>query len=125
MHFLKLIKAVDREGFGVHLDPCNLINCHSRYYDTTAMIDECFDKLGRWIVSCHAKDVTWDVEMQMHFREVPLGTGTLDYRTYLKRLAALPNDPPLMVEHMKGAEEYDTCRRHLLDVAGKIGVTFE
>jgi len=122
--YLKLIKAVDRTGFGVHLDPCNLINCPSRYYDTTAMLNECFDKLGRWIVSCHAKDVTWDVEMQMHFREVPLGQGTLDYRTYLKRLAELANDPPLMVEHMKGAEEYDQCRRHLLDVASKIGVSF-
>jgi len=122
--YLKLIKAVDRKGFGVHLDPCNLINSPSRYYDTTAMINECFDKLGKWIVSCHAKDVTWDVEMQMHFREVPIGQGTLDYRTYLKRLAALPNDPPLMIEHMKGAEEYDKCRRHLLDVARKIGVTF-
>jgi len=122
--YLKLIKAVDRDGFGVHLDPCNLINYPSRYYDTTAMINECFDKLGKWIVSCHAKDMTWDVEMQIHFREVPLGQGTLDYRTYLKRLAALENDPPLMIEHMKGPEEYDTCRRHLLDVASEIGVSF-
>lgn len=123
--YLRLIKAVDRKGFGVHLDPCNLINCPSRYYDTTAMINACFDTLGPWIASCHAKDVTWDVEMQMHFREVPLGQGTLDYHTYLRRLAALPHDPPLMIEHMKGAAEYETCRRHLLDMAGKIGVSFE
>ncbi len=37
--------------------------------------NECFDKLGPWIVSCHAKDLTWDVEMNVHFREVPLGDG--------------------------------------------------
>ena len=44
-------------------------------------LNECFDKLGPWIVSCHAKDLTWDVEMNVHFREVPMGEGQLDWRT--------------------------------------------
>ena len=62
--------------------------------------------------------------MQVHFREVVLGTGVLDYRTYLKRLAALPHQPPLMIEHMKGAEEYNRSREFLLDVGKQIGVSF-
>ena len=123
--YLKMLKAVDRDAFGVHLDAANLVNCPSRYYDTTKLLNECFDKLGPWIVSCHAKDVAWDVGMQIQFRECPLGTGTLDYKTYLKRLAALPADVPLMVEHMKGAEEYDACRLHLKKLAPEIGVRFE
>jgi sugar phosphate isomerase/epimerase len=123
--YLRLIKAIDREGFGVHLDPCNILNSPSRFYHSGDVINECFDKLGPWIVSCHAKDLTWDIEMNLHFREVPLGEGTLDYTTYLKRLAALPADVPLMIEHMKGAEEYDKCRRYLFDLAPKIGVRFE
>ena len=88
------------------------------------LLNECFDKLGRWIVSCHAKDLTWDVEMNVHFREVCLGTGSLDYTTYLKRLAALPGDVPLMIEHMQGAEEYDRSRRYLLELGKEIGVSF-
>jgi len=123
--YLRLIKAVDRPAFGVHLDPCNLINSPYRYYDTTALLNECFDKLGPWITSCHAKDLTWDVEMNIHFREVVVGAGTIDFATYLKRLAALPGDAPLMIEHMKDVEEYDKSRRHLLDVGKKNGVTFE
>jgi len=56
--YLKLIKAIDREGFGVHLDPCNAINSPERYYRNAELLNECFDKLGPYIVSCHAKDLT-------------------------------------------------------------------
>jgi sugar phosphate isomerase/epimerase len=121
---LKLIKAVDRPAFAVHLDPCNLINSPQRFYHNTELLNECFDKLGPWIVSCHAKDLTWDVEMNMHFREVPLGAGRLDYETYLRRVAALPADVPLMLEHMKDQAEYDRCREHAFAVGKKLGLSF-
>jgi sugar phosphate isomerase/epimerase len=123
--YLAMIKAVERDGFGVHLDPCNLINSPTRFYRNTELLNECFDKLGPWIVSCHAKDVTWDVEMQMHFRECVLGEGSLDYETFLKRLAALPGDVPLMIEHMKGAEEYDRSREYVFKVGEETGVRFD
>jgi len=122
--YLELIKAVDRPAFGVHLDPCNLVNSPERFYRNTDLLNECFDKLGPWIASCHAKDVAWEVEMNVHFREVTLGTGSLDYATYLKRLAALPGDVPLMIEHMAGAEEYDKSRRYLLELGPQVGVSF-
>jgi sugar phosphate isomerase/epimerase len=121
---LRLVKAVQRDAFGVHLDPCNLINSPARFYHNRQLLEDCFDQLGPWIVSCHAKDIAWDVEMQVHFREVTLGTGSLDYTTYLKRLAALPRDVPLMIEHMANAQEYDRSRQHLIDVGQKIGVRF-
>lgn len=122
--YLKLIKAIDRPAFGVHLDPCNLVNSPQRFYENGRLIDECFDKLGAWIASCHAKDLAWEVEMNVHFREVTLGTGSLDYTRYLKRLAALSGDVPLMIEHMAGPEEYDKSRRWLFELGGKIGVQF-
>ncbi len=123
--YLKMIKAVDRPAFGVHLDPCNLINSPERFYHNTELLNECFDKLGPWIVSCHAKDLTWDVEMNIHFREVPLGAGKLDYETYLKRVAALPTDVPLMLEHMKNQAEYDACREHVQKTGTKLGLRFD
>ncbi len=122
--YLALIKAIDRSPFGVHLDPCNAINSPRLFYDNTALLNECFDKLGPWIASCHAKDLTWDVEMNVHFREVPLGTGALDYTTYLNRLATLPGDVPLMIEHMKDAAAYDQSREYLFGLGKKIGVSF-
>lgn len=120
--YLRMIKAVDRQAFAVHLDPCNLINCPERFYRNTDLLNECFDKLGPWIVSCHAKDLTWDVEMNVHFREVRPGAGVVDYETYLKRLAALPDPPPLMLEHLSDAEEYNAARMHILGLGQKIGV---
>jgi sugar phosphate isomerase/epimerase len=120
--FVRLLKAVDRSAFGVHLDPCNLVNSPTRFYRNADLLNECFDTLGPWIVSCHAKDLTWDVEMNLHFREVPPGAGSLDYSTYLRRLATLPQQPPLMLEHMPNAEEYDKGRQYLFDLGRQIGV---
>jgi L-ribulose-5-phosphate 3-epimerase UlaE len=122
--YVKLIHAVDREAFAVHLDVCNMVNSPEKFYHNTELINESFNKLGRWIVSCHAKDLTWDVEMNVHFREVRPGTGSIDYATYLRRLAQLPSPPPLMIEHFSKPEEYDQARQHILDTGKKAGLTF-
>jgi sugar phosphate isomerase/epimerase len=123
--YLRLIKAIDRPAFGVHLDPCNLVNSPEKFYHNTALLNECFDKLGRWIVSCHAKDLAWDVEMNVHFREVIPGKGSLDYATYLRRLAELPHNPPLMLEHLASAQDYTTARQHIFEVGRGAGLSFE
>ena len=120
----RVVKAVDRPAFGVHLDICNLINSPEKFYRNTALLNECFDKLGRWIVSCHAKDLAWDVEMNVHFREVVPGKGSLDYATYLRRLARLPQGPPLMIEHLASADDYTAAREHIFEAGRKAGVTF-
>jgi sugar phosphate isomerase/epimerase len=121
---LRLLKAVDRKGFGIHLDPCNLVNSPTRFYRNTDLLEECFDRLGRWIVSCHAKDLRWNVEMNLHFVEVRPGLGVLDYPTYLRRLSQLPQRPPLMMEHLSSAEEYDQARLHLFEVGKQSGIAF-
>jgi sugar phosphate isomerase/epimerase len=118
----KLVRAVDRAGFGVHLDPCNLVNSPTRFYRNGALITECFGTLGRWIVSCHAKDLRWNVEMNLHFVEVRPGLGALDYPTYLRGVAQLPQRPPLMLEHLSTPAEYDAARRHLQDLSTRVGV---
>lgn len=115
-----MLKAIDRKGFGVHLDPCNLVNSPKRFYENGLLINECFDQLGEHIVSCHAKDLKWNVEMNIHFVEVPPGDGQLDYKTFLRRLSRLDN-VPLMVEHCD-QEGYEKARKHLLDYGPKVGV---
>jgi len=122
--YLKLIKAVERKAFAVHLDVCNAINSPERRYNNAALIRECFAKLGRWIVSCHAKDVAWDVEMQIHFREVIPGRGGVDYKTYLQELSRLPVAAPLMLEHLNTAEEYAEGRQYIQSVARALGLSF-
>ena len=119
---LKLLRAIDREAYAIHLDPCNLVNCPSRFYDNRSLLNECFDKLGQWIVSCHAKDLVWDVEMNIHFREVRPGMGSMDYRTYLGRLATLGRDVPLMLEHLPDEAEYTKARSYVLDLGKQMGI---
>jgi sugar phosphate isomerase/epimerase len=115
--YLDLIRAVDRAAFGVHLDICNVINSPARFYDSKRVIEECFRKLGRWIVSCHAKDLAWIPEYNVHFAEVVPGRGEVDYATYLRELTKLPVDAPLMLEHLKTAEEYDEGRAYIRKTA--------
>jgi sugar phosphate isomerase/epimerase len=122
--YLRLIQAIDRKGFGVHLDPCNAVNSPEHFYRNTDLLNECFDKLGPWIVSCHAKDLTWDVEMNVHFREVRPGAGVLDYVTYLRRLTQLDHDAFLMIEHLPNAAEYDQARRHIFSIGEQNGIRF-
>jgi len=122
--YLQLIRAVDRPAFGVHLDVCNVINSPRRFYANSDVIRECFQKLGKWIVSCHAKDLKWIPEYNVHFMEVAPGQGQVNYATYLKELSRLPVDAPLMLEHLKTPEEYEAGKEHILNVAKTIGVTF-
>ncbi len=123
-HYLELIRAVDRKGFGVHMDVCNGVNSPERFYNNRAFIHECFAKLGPWIASCHAKDLKWEVELNVHFVEVIPGRGEIDYGTYLSELAALPIDAPLMLEHLKTAEEYDEGRAYIQKVGAEKGLRF-
>ena len=122
--YLELIRAVGRPAFGVHLDVCNIINTPRRFYASGDVIRESFQKLGRWITSCHAKDLQWIPEFNVHFLEVVPGKGQVDYRAYLTELAKLPADAPLMLEHLKNAAEYDEGRAYIQKVAGEIGVQF-
>ena len=117
--YTALIKAVDRAVFGVHLDVCNVVNSPARFYNNKLVIEECFNKLGPWIISCHAKDLAWVPEYNVHFAEVIPGRGEIDYTAYLSQLARLPIDAPLMLEHLKTAQEYDEGRAYIQRVASE------
>ncbi len=115
--YVKLIHAVDRKAFGVHLDVCNVINSPDRFYRNSEVISECFQKLRPWILSCHAKDLKWETkdEYNVHFEETIPGRGQINYATYLKELTTV--DAPLMLEHLKSAEEYAEGREYIRRVA--------
>ncbi|MDO5580069.1 MAG: TIM barrel protein [Planctomycetia bacterium] len=121
--YLQLLKAIGRKEFGVHLDICNMINSPEKFWNSTALIRESFEKLGQWVVSCHAKDLLWKLEMNIHFIECVIGQGNVDYAAYLKCIAALPGEVPLMMEHLKSREEYIQSRDHIFKVAAANGIS--
>jgi len=122
--YLRLVRAVDRKQFGVHMDVCNAVNSPERFYESGRLIDELFRVLGKWIASCHAKDLQWIPEYNVHFLEVVPGRGSVDYRAYLRNLASLPHDAPLMLEHLKTQEEYTEGRTYIQRIAAETGVKF-
>ncbi|MBK7930332.1 MAG: sugar phosphate isomerase/epimerase [Bryobacterales bacterium] len=119
--YLELMKAIDRKAFAVHVDVCNIINSPRRFYDNAAVTRDVFAKLGRWVKSVHAKDLAFVPEMNVHFVEVIPGRGQFDYKAQLAELAKLPQAPPLMLEHLKGAAEYDEGRAYIQRVAAEMG----
>jgi len=123
--YVRLIEAIDRERFAVHLDPTNLVNSPYRFYNTGDLIRECFAKLGPKVRSCHAKDVALAQESIIHLSEVRPGLGGLDYRTYLQELDRLDPDTPLMIEHLPNEEEYALAAEHIRKVAAEVGVAIK
>ena len=121
--YLRLIEAIDRPAFAVHLDPVNIINSPARAYDTARVIRGCFETLGPRIRSAHAKDISLRPELTVHLDEVVAGQGVLDYATFLRHLARLDPDTTLMLEHLETAEQYRQAATHIRGVAEAQGLS--
>jgi sugar phosphate isomerase/epimerase len=121
--YLRLLKAIDRKRFAVHLDPVNIVCSPQRYFGSGNLIRECFRKLGPYIKSCHAKDILLQKKLTTHLDEVRPGLGGLDYAAFLKELSKIP-EIPLMLEHLPNAKEYELAAEHIRGVAKKIGLSF-
>lgn len=122
--YLELIKAVNRSGFAVHFDPVNIINSPRRYFENGRFLEECFAKIGRWIVSCHGKDTLMTGDSITHIGEGRPGTGILDWKTLLRGVADLPLNPPIMMEHLRTQDEYRQARDYIFAQGSEIGVSF-
>jgi len=122
---LRMVDAVDRAAFSIHLDACNLVNSPARYYHSSDLIRECYARLGPRVASVHAKDLTWEIEMAIHFREVRPGKGSIDYAVLLAEHAKHAPDAPLMLEHLSSDADYDAARDHIMRVGGEVGIRFD
>ncbi len=120
--YLDLIEAVDRDAFAVHFDPVNLVRSPRHYYENGKLIEECVLKLGDFMRSVHGKDCTMSDQYLVHITECLAGTGRLDYATLLRELDRLPQDVPLMLEHLASEEEYDRAAAYVRSVAEEVGV---
>jgi len=114
--YLKLIEAVDRDRFAVHLDPINMVNSADRYFDLEEFIDECAELLGSRIRSCHIKDVHLGQEYTFRLEECPPGKGEFPLRYYAERMHGIDRDMPVILEHLTSDEEYITYSGYLKEV---------
>jgi len=120
----KLLRAVDRQQFGVHLDLVNLINCPRAYWTSGDIMRECIERFGDRIVSAHAKDVAMrEPAISVILREVLVGEGNLDIAANLRELDKLPQEVPYMMEHLPDEATYDLAAKHIRKVAAEEGIT--
>jgi sugar phosphate isomerase/epimerase len=111
--YLDLLRAVDRPGFGVHFDLANITVSPFLCYHNAELIQECVEKLGSSIKSCHAKDVIVSKGMVVHINETRPGLGCLDYPALIRALNRLDPDMPLMMEHLSSNEEYRLATEYI------------
>jgi sugar phosphate isomerase/epimerase len=121
--YLELIRAVGRDRFAVHLDPVNMISNPRRYFNNAEFLRECFSKLGPYIKSVHAKDITIMPELTVHLEERRPGLGSLDYRVFLQEMSKL-KDIPMMLEHLDKPEDYNLAAEYVRKVGAESGISF-
>ena len=121
--YLRLNETIDHPKFGVHLDPVNMINSPTRFYNNTGFLRECFTKLGHKILSVHAKDIRLEATLTVHLDEVRPGLGNLDYRTFLIEMSKLPIDTPFVLEHLP-QDEYPPAQAYILNMAKENNIPF-
>lgn len=119
--YLAIIRAVDRPGLAVHLDPVNMINTPARAFRNADFLRECFAKLGPYVKSCHAKDIILHDKLTVHLDECRPGTGVLDYRVFLTELNRLNPDIPIVLEHLP-REEYPLAADYVRSIAAELGI---
>lgn len=117
---VRLREDVGDPRIKVCLDPQNMMNM-TTYYRSTEVINACFDLLGEDVCYAHCKDVLLKETMLPAFEWVVVGTGTMDYDTYLKRLSRMKYPRALFLEFLS-ADKYPEARKYVLETAAKAGV---
>lgn len=119
---LKMLAAVDRESFGIHLDVVNMINTPERYFFSDDFLQECFDKLGKLVCSCHLKDIRLRNELTFQLEETYCGNGTLNIEKYISLMNQYNPDMPVIIEHLNTDEEYRKSLQYVTERLKKAGI---
>ena len=104
--YVKLIEAVNRDRFAVHMDVINMITSPERYFFPEKFVEHCFELLGDRIRSCHLKDIMLGQEYTFRLSECPCGTGTFCFERYAELAHQADPEMPMIIEHLNSDQEY-------------------
>ena len=114
--YAKLVRAVDRKMFGVHLDLTNMLRQPREIYQAGKIVEECVRLFPDKIISSHIKDARLvRPAITTLIEEAVPGQGEVDLTPYIRELAALPRTVTMMMEHLKNEEEYLMGMRFIRD----------
>ncbi len=120
-----VLDAVGSPALKIHLDPVNWMTFET-IYDNGPAIEEMFATLGPSRISgAHSKGARVENELIVHLNETYTGAeeDVIDHAAVLRGLSTFPAETYLVIEHLT-VEQMPGARRHLLAVAGQLGLTF-
>ncbi len=118
--YLHLLEAVDRDRFAVHMDVFNWMTTPKRYFYNEDFIEECFEKLGKLVKSCHLKDVRMEEDYTLFFRETYMGNVAVNIRHLIETATSYDKDMPFIIEHLNTDEEYLDSIRYVKELINQI-----
>ena len=104
--YLQLLECVDRDRFAVHMDIFNWMTTPGRYFLNEEFIYESFEKLGRYIKSCHLKDVLLKDDYTLCLKETYPGNGGVNIKYLIEKGLEADKDMTYIIEHLDTDEEY-------------------
>ncbi|WP_136689822.1 sugar phosphate isomerase/epimerase family protein [Halorhabdus amylolytica] len=119
----RLLEAVDREAFGVHFDPVNMLTSPERVAHNAEFVREFVEAFAADIAVVHLKDAIVRHELTVHIDEVVPGDGEFDIHTLLSALDDHGLDVPILLEHLESETAYERATTHVRDVAADVGVS--
>ena len=104
--YLHLLEDVARDRFAVHLDLFNWITSPQRYFYNEEFADECFEKLGKHVKSCHLKNVRLKEEYTLQLQETDPQSGGVNIPHLIRRAERCDSNMPFIIEHLDSDEAY-------------------
>lgn len=121
--YARILKAVDREKFGAHIDLTNMMRSPRELYMAKDLTDRCVRLFPEKIISAHIKDARLKrPAITTIIEEAVPGEGEVDLAAFLKGFDSLPHMVTMMMEHYQDAEEYSRGLRHLKALAAAEGI---
>lgn len=104
--YVQLLESVNRDRFAVHLDILNWITTPRRYFFNEEFIDECFEKLGKHVKSCHLKSIKMEDDYTLFFRETSVQNGGINIKHLIEQGLSYNEHLPFIIEHLNTDEQY-------------------
>ena len=121
--YARILKAVDRERFGAHIDLTNMMRSPRELYQAKELTDKCVKLFPDKIISAHIKDVRLKrPAITTLIEEAVPGEGEVDLAAFLKGFDSLPRTVTMMMEHYKDADEYSRGLRYLQKTAREASI---
>ncbi len=116
LEYVRLLETVERDRFAVHLDIINMTNSAERYFNAEEFVDECAEVLGKYIKSCHIKDVHLNERYTFRLEECGPGDGEFPLRYYVEKMNAIDPEMPVILEHLDSDEQYLKYLKNLKEI---------